>query len=140
MKSNSVEAQMERRVINPWTWQDNFGFVQANEVSGAQRVLICSGQTSVDADGSPMHPGDMRAQVNQALDNLETVLQQAGFKLSDLVRLNAYTTDVDAFFGAYDAVTGRLAAANCRIASTLLGVTRLAVPGLMVELEATAVA
>ncbi len=31
---------MERRVINPWKWQDNFGFVQANEVTGAQRTLI----------------------------------------------------------------------------------------------------
>ena len=36
---------MERRIINPWKWQDNFGFVQANEISGVQRQLICSGQT-----------------------------------------------------------------------------------------------
>ncbi len=43
---------MERRVVNPWTWQDAMGFVQANEVSGAQRVLICSGQTSMDAEGT----------------------------------------------------------------------------------------
>ena len=47
---------MERRIINPWTWQDAFGFVQANEVRGVQRVLICSGQTSMDAGGSPAHP------------------------------------------------------------------------------------
>ena len=39
---------MDRRVINPWTWQDQFGFVQANEVSNGQRVLFCAGQTSVD--------------------------------------------------------------------------------------------
>ncbi len=50
---------MERRIINPWTWQDQFGFVQANEVSGVQRQLICAGQTTLDADGSPMHVGDM---------------------------------------------------------------------------------
>jgi len=37
---------MERRAINPWSWQDNFGFVQANEVSGQQRTLICSGNLS----------------------------------------------------------------------------------------------
>ena len=36
---------MERRIINPWKWQDNLGFVQANEISGVQRQLICSGQT-----------------------------------------------------------------------------------------------
>jgi hypothetical protein len=52
---------MERRVVNPWSWQDQFGFVQANELQGMQRVLICSGQASVDADGRPLHAGDMRA-------------------------------------------------------------------------------
>ena len=42
---------MERRILNPWTWQDTYGFVQANEVTGGQRVVYCAGQTSVDADG-----------------------------------------------------------------------------------------
>ena len=65
---------MERRVINPWTWQDELGFVQANELTGAQRVLLCSGQTSVDDVGNPINGGDMAAQVNKSLDNLETVL------------------------------------------------------------------
>src|SRR5262245_8249077 len=88
---------MEKRVINPWTWQDAFGFVQANEVSAAKRTVICSGQTSVDANGAPLHAGDMAAQMRQAIANLETVLQQAGLKLSDVVRLNYYTTDVDRF-------------------------------------------
>ena len=131
---------MERRIVNPWTWQDAFGYVQANELRGLQRVLVCAGQTSVDAEGRPVHPGDMAAQVGQALDNLETVLRQAGFTLADVVRLNYYTTDVDAFLGALGAVGPRLAAAGCRSASTLLGVTRLAFPELLVELEATAAA
>jgi enamine deaminase RidA (YjgF/YER057c/UK114 family) len=130
---------MERRVINPWTWQDAFGFVQANEVGGPGRMLVCAGQTSVDADGHPVHPGDMRAQVGQALDNLETVLRDAGMSLKDVVRLNWYTTDVDALFGTADVLGGRLAQAGCRPACTLLGVTRLAFPDLLVEFEATAV-
>jgi enamine deaminase RidA (YjgF/YER057c/UK114 family) len=91
---------MERRIVNPWTWQDQFGFVQANETSGVERVLVCSGQTSVDADGQPMHEGDMGAQVAQALDNLESVLTEAGFALADVVRLNYYVTDVEAFLQA----------------------------------------
>lgn len=131
---------MERRIINPWSWQDQFGFVQANEVSGAQRVLLCAGQASADAEGRPAHPGDMRAQINQALDNLEAVLRGAGFTLADVVRLNIYTTDIDRFFEAYDALVSRLASAGCRQASTLLGVTRLAFPELLVEIEATAMA
>ena len=65
---------MEKRAINPWTWQDNFGFVQGNEITGAQRVLRCSGQTSVDENGTPVHEGDMAAQAGKALDNLEAVL------------------------------------------------------------------
>ncbi len=131
---------MERRIINPWTWQDQFGYVQANEVSDAQRTLFCAGQTSVDEEGRPVHPEDMRAQIIQAMDNLETVLNEAGFELSDVVRLNIYTTDVDRFFEAFDAAVGRIEEAGCRPASTLLGVTRLAFPELMVEIEATAVA
>ena len=91
----------DRRVINPWTWQDQFNFVQANEVSDVQRTLFCAGQTSVDDEGSPMHPEDMRGQISQALNNIETVLENAGFELSDVVRLNYYTTDVDGFFEAF---------------------------------------
>lgn len=129
---------MERRIINPWTWQDNYAFVQANEISGVQRALICAGQTSVDSDGNPLHAGDMRAQINRALDNLETVLHAAGFTLGDVVQLNYYTTDVDRFFEAYDAVAGRLTAAGCRSAGSLIGVARLSFPELLVEFEAVA--
>jgi enamine deaminase RidA (YjgF/YER057c/UK114 family) len=130
---------MERRTVNPWTWQDEFGYVQANEASGVERVLLCAGQTSVDADGQPLHEGDMGAQLGQALDNLEAVLSEAGFELADVVRLNYYVTDVDAFIEAGEIYGARLAQAGCRPASTLLGVARLAIPSLLVEIEATAV-
>ena len=103
-------------------------------------MLVCSGQTSVDANGAPLHAGDMGAQAQQALDNLETVLGQAGFTLADVVRLNIYTTDVDALFAVYPALATRLGEAGCRFAGSMLGVSRLAFPELMIELEATAVA
>ena len=131
---------MERRIINPWSWQDQFGYVQANEVWGMERVLMCSGQGAVDAAGRPLHPGDMQAQLAAALDNLETVLQAAGFTLADVVRMNVYTTDVDQFFAASAVVGPRMGAAGCRATTTLVEVTRLAFPELMVELEATAMA
>ena len=129
---------MERRVINPWTWQDALGFVQANEVTGAQRTLICSGQTSVDENGAPVHAGDMAAQMNKALDNLETVLKAAGMSLDNVVKLTVYTIDVDAFIGA--SMANRERTSKMKFASTLIGVTRLAFPALMVEFEAIAVA
>jgi enamine deaminase RidA (YjgF/YER057c/UK114 family) len=130
---------VERRIINPWTWQDQFGYVQANDISGAQRTLFLAGQTSVDEEGRPIHPDDMAAQIAQALDNLEAVLREAGAALSDVVRLNLYTTDVDRLLEAHGTFAGRLAEAECRPASTLLGVTGLAFPELLVEIEATAV-
>ena len=130
---------MERRVINPWKWQDAFGFAQAIEVTGSQRTLICSGQASQDGDGAPIHAGDLRAQTVRALDNLEAVLKLAGFTLADVVRMNIYTTDVDRFMAEGGEVWGsRLAEAGCRPTATLLGVSRLAFPELLVELEATA--
>jgi enamine deaminase RidA (YjgF/YER057c/UK114 family) len=130
---------METRVINPWTWQDRFGFVQAKEVVGAERTLHCAGQTSVDENGQPLHVGDMEAQALQALENLETVLRESGYELSDIVRLTTYVTDVDAYRQAAPAVGARLGQAGVRQASTLLGVARLALPELLIEIEATAV-
>jgi enamine deaminase RidA (YjgF/YER057c/UK114 family) len=130
---------VESRVINPWTWQDRFGFVQAKEVVGAERTLYCAGQTSVGEDGQPLHEGEMQAQAMQALDNLETVLREARFELSDIARLNVYVTDVDAYREAAPAVGARLAQSGVRQAATLLGVARLARPELLVEIEATAV-
>jgi len=131
---------MQKDIINPWTWQDRFGFVHANVISDGRRVTYCAGQTSVDGDGAPIHPGDMSAQVTQAIANLETVLGQSGMTLADVVRLNYYVTDVDAFLAAGETLGGLLAQADCRPASTLLGVARLAFPEFLVEIEATAAA
>jgi len=129
---------MDRTIVNPWTWQDQLGFVQGNDVSGATRTLYCAGQVSVDEHGAPVHAGDMAAQLVQALDNLVTVLQAAGLTLADVVRLNYYTTDVPAFLEAATPLMGRLADARCRPASTLLGVAALFHPDALVEIEATA--
>lgn len=130
---------MEQRKVNPWKWQDQYGFSQGIEVSNASRVLYCAGQASVDDSGKPAHPGDMRKQIEQAFRNLETVLQASGFELANVVRLNYYTTDVEGFLGASDVVGSRLTAAPCQPTGTLLGVEKLAFPGLMIEIEATAV-
>jgi enamine deaminase RidA (YjgF/YER057c/UK114 family) len=123
--------------INPWTWQDTFGYSQAYEVSGGGRVLFCSGQASVDADGRPVHAGDVAAQLSQAFDNLETVLAQAGMTLANVVRLNFYTTDLAGFFKATPVVIDRLG--GRKPPGTLLGVAALFHPDIAIEIEATAV-
>jgi enamine deaminase RidA (YjgF/YER057c/UK114 family) len=130
---------MKRTAVNPWQWSVDFGFNQGEVIEGQQRVLVCAGQTSVDANGEPQHAGDMAAQIGLALDNLEAVLRAAGMTLANIIRLNFYTTDVDAFLQASGAVLGpRLAAAGVMPPGTLLGVQRLAFPPLMIEMEATA--
>ena len=127
---------MEQRTINPWNWQDQYGFSQAIETTNASRVLYCAGQASVDDTGKPVHAGDMRKQIDQAFRNLETVLTASGYGLANVVRLNYYTTDVDAFLAAGDVVGAHLE--GSQPPGTLLGVTKLAFPGLMIEIEATA--
>jgi enamine deaminase RidA (YjgF/YER057c/UK114 family) len=126
------------RAINPWKWQDAFGFSQALEVPAGSRWLVCSGQTSVDSDGNPVHAGDMAAQLRQAFDNLESVLKAAGMTLADVVRLNYYTTDIPAYLQASGAVAQRFAAGRPPPAGTLLGVAALFHPDLLIEIEATA--
>lgn len=130
---------MERRSINPVPWSVKLGFDQAQLVEGHRRVLFCSGQDSVDADGNVQHPGDMGAQLELALDNLESVLAEAELTLANVVRLNVYTTDFDEFVKHWGSIAGRFGKAEGRFATSLLGVTRLFTPELLVLLEATAV-
>ncbi len=130
---------VERTAVNPVTWSVDLGFNQGELVSGQSRTLYIAGQTATGGDGKPQHAGDMAAQLALSVDNLEAVLAEAGMSLANLVRLNVHTTDVDLLFQHYGALAGRLGAAGAAPASTMLGVTRLALPGLMVELEGTAV-
>jgi enamine deaminase RidA (YjgF/YER057c/UK114 family) len=124
--------------INPWPWSTKLGFDQAELIEGHQRQLVCSGQDAVDADGNPQHPGDMAAQLDLAVDNLEAVLAAADMTLANVVRLNAYSTDVDELLKHFTRITDRFGTDN-RFATTLLGVSQLAAPHLVVVLEATAV-
>ncbi len=129
---------MNHTTINPWTWQDALAFSQAVVVPDAERTVLLAGQGPVDADGQVLFPGDMERQIALAMDNVETVLAASGMQLADVVRLNIYTTDVDRLFTAYGTLAARLAAGCCQPAATLIGVHRLALPGMDIELEATA--
>jgi enamine deaminase RidA (YjgF/YER057c/UK114 family) len=137
--SNKENTAVQRTAVNPWSWSIELGFNQGELVTGGSEVLYLAGQSSVNADGAPLHAGDMAAQIALALDNLEAVLAEAGMDLSNVVRLNTYTTDVDAVFQNYLIIAERLGAAGVQPPGSLLGVARLAYPELLVELEATAV-
>lgn len=132
--------QTKRTPVNPWRWSVDLGYNQGEIVSGEMRTLYCAGQTATNGEGKPQHPGDMPAQIALSLDNLESVLRQADMTLANIVKLNIYTTDVDQLFRHYAVLMSRLGPAGVAPPTILLGVTRLAMPELMVELEGTAVA
>ena len=129
---------MKRTPINPWPWSLKLGYHQAEILEKTNRQLVCAGQTSVDAEGNTRHPNDMRKQIALALDNLEAVLDAAAMGLADITRLVIYTTDVDTAMKHFDVLGMRFGPLNATPPMTLLGVTRLAIPDLMFEIEATA--
>ncbi|KGJ11916.1 RidA family protein [Paracoccus versutus] len=131
---------MQRTAVNPWDWSLKLGYNQAEIIEGTSRQLICAGQTAVDAEGNPQHAGDMRVQISLALDNLEAVLAKADMSLSNVIRLVVYATDVDEALKNFDLLGMRFGSIQCAPPMTLLGVTRLAIPGLLFEIEATAAA
>lgn len=131
---------MQRDIINPWTWQDAYGFVHANRITGDAILLFLAGQTASDSDGHTLHEGDMVAQIDAVLTNIGTILQQADMNFTHVVRLNIYTIDLPALMAAHGHLTERLKALGCRHAGTLLGVSGLAAPGALVEMEVTAAA
>ena len=126
-----------RTAINPTSWSLDLGFDQAELVEGHRRLLVCSAQDAMDAGGHPQHPGDMAAQLDLSLDNLQGVLTEAGMTLANVVRLNFYATDVGELLANFQRVNDRFG--TSRYATTVLGVAQLPAPEFVVMLEATAV-
>ena len=131
---------MKPTAVNPWNWSLNLGYNQAEIIDGATRQLIVAGQTAVDENGAPQHIGDMRGQIGLALDNLEAVLAGADMDLSNIIKLGVYATDVDEALKKFDLMGMRFGPFQVSPPMTLLGVTRLAILGLLFEIEATAAA
>ncbi len=129
---------MERMPVNPWDWSLKLGYNQAEIIENPSRQLIVAGQTAVDAHGAPQHEGDMRSQIVLALDNLEAVLAGANMDLSNIIKLGVYATNVDEALKNFDLMGMRFGAVQNAPPMTLLGVTRLAIPSLLFEIEATA--
>lgn len=126
--------------IEPFAAKDVFDpptYAQGIKVTGAQTILFISGQVAYDARGGPAHPGDFRAQAREVFRSLKAQVEAAGGTLASIVKLNTYLVDVrhradllpvrEEFFGRKTP------------ASTLVGVTALAQPGWLIEVEAIAV-
>ena len=101
-------------------------------------LLFIAGQVALDGEGKVVGEGDMRAQVGQVLENLKKVLASQGADFSNVVKINIFTTDIEAFRKAAD--VRRRYFDGHPPASTLVQIERLARPVFLVEIEAIAVA
>jgi len=104
----------------------------------AGNLMFIAGQVALDGDGHVVGEGDMTAQVRQALENLKAVLASEGADFSHVVKINIFTTDIEAFRGAAD--VRRSYFDGHPPASTLVQIERLARPVFLVEIEAIAIA
>lgn len=127
---------MNRRQVNPWTWQDQFGFSQAWRVDDARSIVFVSGQGPISPDGELVGEGDFEAQTRQVFENLQTVLEAAGASFDAIVRITVYLTDIGKLpdFGRIKAEF----IAGGQPASTAIEVSSLALPGMMIEVDAIA--
>ena len=117
---------------------------QGEIVEGATRHLRCSGQISVDpAPGTELgitivSPNDLRGQMEHTFKNIDSVLAEAQMSREDIVSLRFFTTDIDGFLSNYEVYTEWIAPAGIRPPQSLIGVNRLVLPELMVEVEVEA--
>jgi enamine deaminase RidA (YjgF/YER057c/UK114 family) len=97
---------MKKQIITPPTLPPPRGFNHGILTEGG-RILWLAGQDASGADGKIIAPGDMVAQYEQVLKNLQAVMEAAGGKMQDIVKLNIYTTD-KALYKANMKAFGRL--------------------------------
>jgi 2-iminobutanoate/2-iminopropanoate deaminase len=128
---------MDKRQINPWTWQDKLGFSQAWRLEGAQTLILLAGQSSVAADGTLVGEGDFEAQTRQVFANLRTVLGDSGAQLESIYKLVVYLTDI-ANLPTYERIVAEVLP-GAKPAATAVEVSSLAAPGMLIEVDATAV-
>jgi enamine deaminase RidA (YjgF/YER057c/UK114 family) len=126
---------MKRQNISGGTrWEPIVGYARAVVVG--DNVYI-SGTTATDSSGALVGIGDAAAQARQALRNIAAALDRAGSRLEDVVRTRIYVTDIEDW-EAVGRVHGEVFGA-IRPASTMVEVSRLISPEMLVEIEADAV-
>lgn len=135
---------MKREAINPWEWGLQWQMNQAELLTDCTQQLHFSGQVAVVEDQSKafgikiVHPNNIRGQIQSALDNIDSILTEAGFERRDLVAIRFLTTDMDGFLENYDIFAAWISSADIKPVQSLMGVTCLFLPELKIEIEALA--
>ena len=101
-------------------------------------VVHVSGTTGTDPSGKIAAPGDVYAQTRQTIDNIENALKRLGLNLEHVVRTRIYLTQIDRWEEVARAHAERFG--EVHPATSLIGVSRLVDPDMLVEIEAEAVA
>lgn len=133
---------MSRRTINPAHMYKavGFGFSHAVESTG-DRIVHLAGQVAWDDAGNLVGSNDLAAQCAQVFRNLSEVLSECGMTPTNVVRLRTYVVDYTPDkLGVIGAAIGNFYGDTIPAANTLLGVSSLAMPEFLIEVEATAVA
>jgi enamine deaminase RidA (YjgF/YER057c/UK114 family) len=90
---------MPKEIINPTTLVRPRGFSHGIAVTGG-KLLFLAGQDASDEDGQIVAPSDLVAQTRRVLHNLHAVVHEAGGTMQDIVKLNVYVRDRDAYVAA----------------------------------------
>ncbi len=141
MKLNLVEEgiELEKETMNPdGVWDSSvYGFSQAVKVRSAQEVVYISGQTAFDSQGQLEGEDDIEVQVRSSFENVKRIVESAGGTMDNIVKLTVYFLDLETL-EQYTAILGEYFPDDPP-SQTVVEVSRLALPGLLVEIEATAV-
>jgi 2-iminobutanoate/2-iminopropanoate deaminase len=128
---------MTKQALNPEGLPTPVGPYSNVVMSSPGRLVFVAGQVALDANGDVVGAGDIVAQTRQVMENMRLALEAAGATFADVVRVVNYITDVDLF--------GEMAAVRREFlvepypASTLVEVSALMFPELLIEIEAIAV-
>ena len=131
---------MDRQYVNPKALGAPPRFYShAVSIEGPAKLVYVSGQVSMDPDGKVVGIGDMRAQSEQVFKNLTQVLRAAGAGWDDVIKMNSYMVGLNAGnVAAYREGRSSHLKAKRPPASTLVGVTSLVQPELLLEVEVVA--
>jgi len=130
---------MEKQYLNPDTLLKPRGYTHIVTITGPAKMIFISGQVAIDKEGKLVGPGDLKTQIRQCSANLKAALEAAGATPADIVKTNTYIVNYkQSDYSAMREARGELFPDGEPPASTLVGVTSLAVEGLMVEMEAIA--
>ncbi len=127
---------MPRQDVNPSALHPAPGFSHVS-VAGGSRLVYFAGQLALDPEFGIVGGDDLGEQTKAAMRNLETAMREVGVGWEDVVRRTIYTlqpTEYEVITAAIDEVTGGAP----HPAQTIVGITGLAVPGCLIEIECTA--